>query len=534
MRAPPDITVRRALELPVLRRGLPEVVAGHDRLDATIRWVHAGEAANIAQLLSGGEMLLTTGMGIGVRAAEQRRYVERLAERGAAALVIELGTVFGELPPALVAAAEHRDLPLVALRSEIPFVAVTEAIHTEIVSAHYALLRRGEQIQRELTDLMLDGEGIPAVLAALATTLHAPVFLEDPSGKLLSHGLPPGFDGDPLDRWEAARLGGQAGRGPGVASSDVRMAGHQDDGRLLVGDLRPPYDAVAGIALDQAAGIVALALLRARQEEELLTRERGSVVINLLEDRIAPAAVGRALLAAGLERVPALVLPLAAEVGAAAVATGGDWDAAMRELRRRLSDRGLQAVVGRRPSTTTLLALVALRDAPQRQLAAETAAEAVRTTLERRLGSEAVEAATVVVGRACAPDEAGPELRLTAESAASAVVLPQRPWHDVAALELRRLLWSGRDHGGLAAFQQRVLGPLIVHDRQRKLVLLPTLEALLANGGRKAETARALHLNRQALYHRLTRIEELLGVDLNDPEQLLTLHVALLARQYAT
>jgi PucR family transcriptional regulator, purine catabolism regulatory protein len=532
MRAPPDITVRRALELPVLRRGLPEVVAGHDRLDAPIRWVHAGEAANIATLLSGGEMLLSTGMGIGVRAADQRRYVEQLAERGAAALVIELGTVFAELPPALVAAAQRHDLPLVALRSEIPFVAVTEAIHTEIVSSHYALLRRGEQIQRELTGLMLDGEGIPAVLAALATTLNAPVFLEDPSGQLLSHGLPPGFAGDPLDRWEVARIGGRDAVAPGVAVSAVRMGAHQDDGRLLVADLHPPFDAVAGVALQQAAGIVALALLRARQEEELLARERGSVLVSLLDGRIAPAAAGRALLAAGLERVPALVLPLAAETGAATVATGADWDGTLRALQRRLADRGLSAVVGRRPHTGTALALVALRDAAQRAAVAETAAEAVRATVARGLGAEAGEGTTIAVGRASALPDAGAELRLTAESAASATVLPPRPWHDVAALELRRLLWSGRDDAGLAAFSQRVLGTLVAHDRQRKLVLLPTLEALLANGGRKAETARALHLNRQALYHRLTRIEELLGVDLNDPEQLLTLHVALLARQY--
>jgi purine catabolism regulator len=532
MRAPPDITVRRALELPVLRRGLPEVIAGHDRLDTPIRWVHAGEVANIGTLLSGGEMLLTTGMGIGARAAAQRRYVEQLAERGAAALVIELGTVFRELPPALVAAAERHDLPLVALRSEIPFVEVTEAIHTEIVSSHYALLRRGEQIQRELTGLMLDGEGIPAVLAALATTLHAPVFLEDPSGQLLSHGLPPGFAGDPLDRWEVARLGGRDAVAPEAAVAVVRMGAQQEQGRLLVADLRPPFDAVAGVALEQASAVVALALLRARQEEELLARERSSVLVNLLDGRIAPAAVGRALLAGGLEQVPALVLPLAALAGDETVARGADWAAVLRELQRLLADRGLPAVVGRRPNGTTVLALIALRDAAQRAGAAETAAELARATLGRRLGTEAARDATVAVGRASVLGAAAGELRMTAESAAAAVRLPERPWHDVTALELRRLLWSGRDDAELAAFTQRVLGPLVEHDRQRKLVLLPTLEALLANGGQKAETARALHLNRQALYHRLTRIEELLGVDLNNPEQLATLHVALLARQY--
>lgn len=42
------ITVRQALELPGLRGGVPEVLAGADRLDRTVRWVHTGEVPNIA------------------------------------------------------------------------------------------------------------------------------------------------------------------------------------------------------------------------------------------------------------------------------------------------------------------------------------------------------------------------------------------------------------------------------------------------------------------------------------------------------
>lgn len=79
--SPGGITVRRALELPGLRSGLPEVVAGAERLQRTVRWVHAGEVPNIASLLKGGELLLTTGYGVGTRPAEQRAFVRKLAER---------------------------------------------------------------------------------------------------------------------------------------------------------------------------------------------------------------------------------------------------------------------------------------------------------------------------------------------------------------------------------------------------------------------------------------------------------------------
>ena len=75
------ITVRRALELPGLRSGLPEILAGADRLGRTVRWVHAGEVPHIASLLKGGELLLTTGYGLGTRPAEQRAFVRTLANR---------------------------------------------------------------------------------------------------------------------------------------------------------------------------------------------------------------------------------------------------------------------------------------------------------------------------------------------------------------------------------------------------------------------------------------------------------------------
>ncbi len=63
-------------------------------------------------------------------------------------------------------------------------------------------------------------------------------------------------------------------------------------------------------------------------------------------------------------------------------------------------------------------------------------------------------------------------------------------------------------------------------------MLLETLEAYLAAGGRKAEAARALHLERQSLYLRLHRIEEALGVSLDDEDVVLGLHLAVRARRF--
>ena len=523
----PRITVRDALELPVLRRGLPDVVAGAEHLDRPVRWVHAGEVSYMASQLRGGELLLTTGMGIGRKAVDQRRFVAGLAELGLAALVIELGPTFAELPAPLVQAARQHGLVLVALNREVPFVTVTEALHTEIVSAQYALLRRGDEVQGRLTRLLLDGHGIPEVLRATAEIVGNPVFLEDGDGRLLFHAGTPADGVDALDAWKASSApAGRAAWRAGLAET-VPLTGHGADGRLLALPVAGPLDDVAGVALQRAASIVALALLRARQEEELVARERGNFLADLAEGRTTPEHAERQAGAIGFRTGQATLLPVAAETAAAATAAA--WSLVLRDLSSELESHGLAVLAGQRERPGQLLALVGLRDPEGRSDVADAVARALRTAVERRLGDGRTR---IAVGLATAWAEAGPALRLAAETAAGAVALPEAPWYDVRDLELQRLLWHWRDDRELRAFVDRRLGPVIAHDGRRKHQLLPTLEALCAGGWRKAEAARALHLNRQALYNRLARIEELLNVDLTDPEQTLTLHLALRALPY--
>ena len=81
-------------------------------------------------LLRGGEFLLTTGLGLrGTSAADLGRYVEAIADAGLAALALELGRTFSEVPEAVLRAAARRRLTVVALREVVPFAAMVEAFH---------------------------------------------------------------------------------------------------------------------------------------------------------------------------------------------------------------------------------------------------------------------------------------------------------------------------------------------------------------------------------------------------------------------
>lgn len=543
------ITVQRALELPGLRSGLPEIVAGADRLGRTVRWVHAGEVPNIASLLKGGELLLTTGYGLGTRPAEQRAFVRTLAERGIAALVVELGPRFSRLPAALVDTARAADLPLVQLHREVPFVAVTEEIHTEIVNGHYALLQRAEEVHRRCTEALLGGGGVPQVLGILAGFSGNPVFLETADGRLL-YAAGEGPEGaDPLQVWEGLRgphknapppagsvLVDVPGGGPGTAGS-VRA-------RLVLLPVRSPLAPVHRIAAERAAGILAVVLMQARQEEELAARGRGDFLTDLAEGRVSAQDAPAQARVLGFKPGGSPLLPVVMRVGdppspaggtarTGEAERGGGWAVLARAVSEELAAVGVPVLLGVRPVEGRVLVLLGLRSEPERAPVADRVAAVLRAGVERAgMRRPGTPPPVVVVGMAGGWAAASAGLRHAAETAAAAQGLTDRPWHDARRLDIDLLLWRLRDHPDLAAFVDRAIGPLRDHDRRSKPPLLPTLETYLAHAGRKAETARELHLNRQTLYNRLARIGELLGTDLDDPQTVLALGLALRARRH--
>jgi purine catabolism regulator len=516
------ITVAEALALPALQRGLPEVIAGAGALDRPIRWVHAGEVPNIASLLAGGELLLTTGMGFGGRDAERRQFIADLAANGVAALVIELGSTLQSIPAAMSDAAQAAHLPLIALHREVAFVRVTEAIHTELINRQYGLLRAGEEIKEQLIAIMLDGEGLPELLARLSAVVGNPVFLESANGRMLFHA----GDDDDLQAFASA--------GPGVGlERPVPMGPGNRPGRLVVLPTRRRLTELDSTAVRQAGGLVALALLRAREEDELVLHERGNLLAELADGALSGVQAARRAVGMGFRPAAPQVQLLAIAVEESPPSPGPIRAVLLADLQRELEGRATPVLSGGRSGEEPLLALAALpaREADPELLRAATASlvadTVARVWARRRPGTRTV----VGIDGPAGWGDVGPALRIAVQTAAAARSLPDRPWHDGRDTELERLLDAGpRDE--LETFVQRALGPLLAHDRERKLALLPTLESLCAHGGHKAEAARDLHLHRQALYHRIARIEALLGVDLSDPARLTTLSVALRALPY--
>ena len=522
--------MRDVLDLPAIRRGIPEVLAARDNLDQTVRWVHSGEVPNIASLLIGGEMLLTTGMGIADSTAGQRRFISALAQHNVAALVIELGPTFQEVPKTLVTQADLQGLVLIALHAEVRFVEITEAIQREIVNHQYSVMRRGEELHARFTDLMLEGADIADVLNVLAEVIGNPVLLEKSSHGVMFHATYKAPYPDVFAALESSRRGHLGA--PNAFEVRVPTGGQETWGRLIALELDSTFDEYDRVAVERAVGLIALALLRNRQEEMLAARNHGSFLIDLMDHTMDEATARERAETLGIRLQTQRLLPLVLAYRPSHVprVEGDDsvWGVLALQLREELARERIAAIIGAEPDNNRILIALGQARRDQRSQTIEIVHNSTTAVIQRVVRSKP--RWTLVAGRVCESwTEVADALPEVIKGGPAGLLHHAQGWYDVTQPDLNRVLQELSSTPELQSFAQLRLGPLLDHDRRRKTKLLPTLQAFLASGGRKAETARHLHVERQSLYHRLNRIESILGEDLTSEDTRLGLHIALRA-----
>ena len=529
-------TVADVLALEPVRRGQPEVVAGAASLNRRVRWAHVSELPDIAGLLRGGELILTTGVALPSDDADLAAYVADLDNVGAAGLMVELGRRYATaLPQALVRAADGRGLPLVALHRETRFVAITEAVHAQVVDTQLAELRSTAEVHQTFTELSVEGGEPAEVVRQAARMASQPVVLENLARQVLAFD-PAGLDpADLLDGWEsrsrgvvvAERTGYDARTGWLVTIVGAR--GH-DWGRLvLVADAEPGPREV--MLLERCASTLALNRLVERDRESLERQTHRTLLAGIVDHSWPTSEVvlraralgvpldGRRLVALVVRRMAQPDEPLlAAEQALRDLAESAA--AAVREAR-------LMALVGALDDSTVGV-LVSVASRPQ----VDPAVEALAAALHRQAPPGGAGAPVTAVGSDVgAVGDARRSFLEASHVADAAARQPGRPFHRLEDVRLRGLLHLLRDDARLQTFVEREIGPLLGYDAQHGTALLDMLTSYLEHGRNKSAAADAAHLSRPAFYERLHRVERVLGVDLDSVDSCLSLHVAVVARR---
>ena len=548
-------TVREVLALAPVRHGGPRVVAGADNLDRPVRWVHAAEVPDIAALLSGGELVLTTGIGLPGDDAGLRAFIDELADVGVAGLLVELGRRYpGAVPRAMVAAAQRRGLPLVELCRVTPFVPITEAVHALIVDAQLTELRATEEIHQRFTELSVEGAEPAEVIRQAAELSGCPVVLENLSRQVLAYDSA-GEDAQLLLRgWEQhsrrIRQVGRTGYDP-VAGWLVTTVGArgQDWGRLLLrwpggeppAAKRQPPNRLT-ILVERAASTLALGRLIRRDAEGLEQQIHRNLLTALLDHSrpVDEVALRARALGVPLDRrhlVGVVVRYRAAEHGTGAAGSGGPLGPArLRDLAEAVGQALREAGVTGLFSALdehAVGAVLTMRDAADEdRVLAEFAAALHRARPDPAGVPGSAGSVIVAAGSGVGSVRDVRRSLIEARQVADAARRGRRdvPVFRLPQVGLAGLLYLLRDDPRVQTFVERELGPLLAYDAEHpRDQLLGTLRGYLDSGRNKSAAAAAAHLSRPAFYERLARIARILDADLDAVDDCVSLHVALLA-----
>ena len=161
------------------------LVAGRENADRAISWAHAIELADPTPYLSGGELVMTTGLKMGPTNDEQYEYVARLSAAGVVALAFDTGTNFDRVPDGVLSAGDALGLPILQVPADTPFIAITRAVIDELTADQLRSVQRVVD-QQEIFARATLRDGIPGVVAALSQALSATAVVIGTDGRPLA------------------------------------------------------------------------------------------------------------------------------------------------------------------------------------------------------------------------------------------------------------------------------------------------------------------------------------------------------------
>jgi DNA-binding PucR family transcriptional regulator len=316
-----------------------ELASGEDGADAPVRWVHISELPDPTPWLSGGELLLTTGISLGSE-RRQREFIKLLTGHHLAGLGFGTGFDHDGLPEALLDEAERRSFPVFEVPYELPFIALTETAFTRLVNEQYEVLQRGIAIHKRLERLVLEERGLDEVVRALAAATGGAVWVLSARGEPIAAKL---FQRQ-VPEEVLAHVREEVARRGQIGAADEEAAEFAPDhpeiaGRSLVlpvsirGRGAPQAWLVAArdagglgdferLILQQAVTVVALELMRQRAMRDTERRLAGDVLAEALTGRLSEGELAVRMRPFGVGANAAVLVFSRADRGAAVVGEG--------------------------------------------------------------------------------------------------------------------------------------------------------------------------------------------------------------------
>ena len=447
---------------------------------------------------------------------DERLTLARVVEAMAQIRVGAIG-VQGPLDAEGVERAHSLNMPVLSLPADVSLMQVEQAVIRLLLDRQAQTERRAQEITTRLSAMVAENRGLEAILQAVTDTTGKITIVHNANGEPLAHTAISEVPHLAVREIDKALVGNGAGTVGSLGYTVPLVVEGSRAGYLtLVGS--GVFDDLDRITVERSAMVCAMELAKQKAIMEAESRARGNWVQQWLagtpQDDESLAASARQ---AGMDLEQTYMAVLFS-------CDDPRHCARMVEmLRQEIRSRKIAGVIGLAPGGVLVLYPVTTVQRVMQVV------EAIRDTLVNRLG----EGVACGLGR---PAQGLGALRHSYRQAERAKQMGDQLCDGGCAiyfgdLDLYRLLLSVEDRQELRRFYEETLGPVEAYDARHDSELMRTLEAFFANNGNLARTAEALCVHRNTLSYRMGRVAEITGMDLEDAETRLMLHLALKARR---
>ena len=538
------ITVQDILDIPGLNLKL---LAGHRAATSPVRWVHITEMADPTKWLRGGELLLTTGLGIqNVEEDEQLAHLRRLFEAKVSGLGFGVGFGFKKVPEAMIRLADEQGFPLFEVPYNVPFIAITEAVASKIVNEQYSMLQRSLAVHEKLTKIVLEEKGLQFIISTLAALVGCSAVLFDFHGVVLceaSHRrrIPTELVAELWKQISDKRAQRQHfavdGRGHATAVQVYPVvASHRIGAFLAIIKDTGEFSDYDRIIMHHVVTVTALELVKKKAVAETEKRLAGDFFDELIASDLYEEEIARRLAFFGLEpEVEHLITLVDIDEFKAFVDGKSDkQETVVQDVKERLhwavdeflAQRDVPFISASRSDSVVVLL----------QIGAD------KTARVLGIAGELQEAITAMIPEVTVSIGIGRPHR-------SLVDLRQSYYEAHYAIKIRKLkgdssviasfddlgsyglLLGLQDTLSLEVFYDSVLGKLHDYDEQSSSDLVKSLACFLEANGHWGEAAERLYVHRHTLRYRMKRVEEISGRDLSSSQDRMEFWLALKAKE---
>nr|WP_196121181.1 PucR family transcriptional regulator ligand-binding domain-containing protein [Anaerobacillus alkaliphilus] len=500
-----------------------EVVAGQSGLHRFVKWVHVVEVIQIRKLLNGHELILTTGLGWKDDKEIFLSFLTQLIECNAAGLCIELGTHATYIPEEVIELANEHQFPIIIFHQEVPFVAITQDIHSLLINQHYQMISDLENYSQQLNKKLLEIEDYEEILHFFQKYIDLQVIATFNEKDMQF--VPPLIE---REQQEYRAL---------IASDSSNMSRHpvqilgQQYAELIVVPKQRELNEFDLLIIDRTVTALAQLLLRNLYVEEKKTVEESAWMTDWLEGNHSEQAIREHLTYMDPQLKLQGGVVCICKMNSSAKSSNMDGTYFKLFCRNILEQHGFHVF-----TTEWKHDLIFILGNKRTKKGWRDRLNEGLKRIENVDFNAKLKLSSLSFGVGKYVNRVN-DMHLSYKTAKEALRLQdilsdKNKSYFYEDLHLYRIISLVHKHSDLTDVVMEYLAPVIEYDQKYNGRLMETLKMYLACQGSKQETAKKLFVVRQTLYHRIEKIEKLLGEDFMISEKRLALEFMIVAYEY--